>query len=274
MTNNILIFNRNLVRAHRERAASGIIHHDFIWHECTRRLVERLPDINRRFPLVLDVGAHHGVLAPYLMGINGIEQVVQMESSAALLSQAKGFRVVADEEWLPFAPSSFDLVVSVFSLHWINDLVSSLIQINRVLKEGGLFIMMVPGGETLKELRASFEQAELAVTGGMSPRVSPFIDPREAGSLLTRAGFSEPVTDSEIVNIHYENPMKLLDDLRGSGETNALLARHKGFLRREVLYEAMDYYQQHFAHADGRVNATCEIVTMTGWKAQAKAHAL
>ncbi len=264
-----MIFDRKAVRHHRDRAARTISHSDFLYHEGAQRLAERLPDIKRHFPMVLDLGAHHGIMASYLRGLNGIEHVVQADLSAAMVTQARGMRVVADEEWLPFAEGSFDLVLSVFSLQWINDLAGSLIQINRVLKAGGLFVMMVLGGESLKELRTSFEQAELTIKGGMSPHISPFIDAREAGSLLQRAGFTMPVTDSEILNIHYENPMKLLDDLRGSGETNALLNRQKGGMRRSVLYEAMEYYQTHFAHSDGRVNATCELVTMTGWKADA-----
>jgi ubiquinone/menaquinone biosynthesis C-methylase UbiE len=272
MTNDILIFNRNHVRSHRNRAAGDFAHHDFMFQECAKRLAERLPDFNKRFPMVLDIGAHTGALSQYITGLNGIEHIAHADISQSMVAQAKGLRVVADEEFLPFAVNSFDLVLSVFSLHWINDLPGALIQLNRVLKPDGLFMMMVPGGETLKECRASFEQAELAATGGMSPRISPFIDAREAGSLLTRAGFVEPVTDSDIINVHYENPMKLLDDLRGSGESNALITRHKGCLRRDVLYAAMEYYQKHFAHADGRVNATCELVTMTGWKPADKPH--
>ena len=270
MTNDYLIFNRQRVRRRRNRAAATYIHSDFIFRECAERLVERLPDIKRTFPLVLDLGAHQGQLSDYLGGTNGIEHVVQADYSQAMIEHAKGARLVADEEFLPFAEGVFDLVLSVFSLHWINDLPGTLIQINRVLKPGGLFIAMMPGGETLKELRASFEQAELAETGGISPRVSPFVDARDGASLLQRAGFALPVADSEILHIHYENPMKLLDDLRACGETNALITSQKGCLRRAVLESAMDYYQQHFAHADGRVNATCEIVTMTGWKPDAK----
>jgi len=229
MTHNHLIFNRIRVRSHRDHAAATFAHSDFLFRECAVRLADRLPDINRTFPMALDLGAHNGLLAEYMRGLNGIEHVVQADVSRTMITQAKGLRVVADEEFLPFAPASFDLVLSVFSLHWINDLPGTLIQINRILKPGGLLMMMVPGGETLKELRQSFEQAELAETGGMSPRISPFVDARAGGSLLQRAGFTLPVADSEIVTIHYENPMKLLDDLHACGETNALMTSHKGF---------------------------------------------
>jgi NADH dehydrogenase [ubiquinone] 1 alpha subcomplex assembly factor 5 len=151
-------------------------------------------------------------------------------------------------------------------LHWVNDLPGTLIQIQRALKPGGLFLASLPGGETLKELRQSFEQAEISVSGGVSPRISPFIDVKDAGSLLQRAGFSEPVTDSEILTISYENPMKLLRDLRGMGESNALLSASKAFSKRSWFSAAMDYYRQQFSTLNGLLPATFEIVTLTAWK--------
>ena len=252
MTTNPLIFNPKRVHQHRLRAASTFAQSDFLYREGAQRLVDRIADIKRVFPAALDLAAYCGLLAPYIQGVNGITQVT---------SHAVG------EEFLPFPPESFDIVCSPFSLHWINDLPGILIQINRLLKPGGLFTAMLPGGETLKELRASFEQAELAQMGGISPHISPFVDTRDAAGLLQRAGFSMPVADSELINIHYEHPMKLLEDLRNTGETNALITSSKTFMRRSVFHGAMEYYQQHFSNESKRVNATFEIVTMTGWKA-------
>jgi NADH dehydrogenase [ubiquinone] 1 alpha subcomplex assembly factor 5 len=263
------IFNRHRVRQHRQRAAGALASCDFLYREVAARMADRLPDIRRPFPLALDLGCHNGFLADYLQGMGGIETLVQADISENMVRHAPGLRVVADEEWLPFADNRFDLVMSVFSLHWINDLPGTLIQINRILKPDGLFLAMVPGGETLKELRQSFEQAEIGISGGISPRISPFIDVRDAGSLLQRAGFSMPVTDSEVVTVSYETPLKLLDDLRGMGETNALLTSSKSCIRRSVLFGALDYYQKHFGDQNKRVNATFEIVAMTAWKPDA-----
>ncbi len=269
MSHPALIFDRNRLRQHRDRASATISHSDFLFRECARLLADRLPDINRTFPRVLDLGAHHGYLHEYISHMNGIEWMVQADLSARMITHAKGARVVCDEEFLPFADASFDLVTSVFSLHWINDLPGTLIQINRMLKPGGLMMVMLPGGKTLMELRQSFEHAELAITGGLSPRVSPFVDTRDGAGLLQRAGFTSPVADSDTLNIHYDNPLKLVEDLRASGETNTLLASAKGCMRRSIFDAAMDYYQEHFAQANGKVTASCEVVTLTGWKKDA-----
>jgi NADH dehydrogenase [ubiquinone] 1 alpha subcomplex assembly factor 5 len=209
---------------------------------------------------------HHGILSQQLEGMNGIRTLVQCDLSHAMLSHAQGLRVVMDEELLPFADNSADLVVSAGSMHWINDLPGALIQVRRILKPDGLFLAVLPGGETLRELRESLTEAELALYGGVSPRVSPFIDVRDAGSLLQRAGFDMPVSDSELLTVHYADPMQLLYDLRAMGETNAMLAAGKSIPKRELFARAMELYRQRFPAGDGRVAASFELVTLTGWK--------
>lgn len=263
MTNPI-IFDRNVVRRHRDRAAASVGGHPLL-AEIAERLCDRLSDFTRPFPVALDLGAHDGVVGDTLAGRGGIQVVVQADLSCAMLEETSGYRVVADEEFLPFAENTFDVVLSAWSLHWVNDLPGALIQIRRVLKKDGLFMAVVPGGETLKELRAAFEQAEMAATGGISPRVSPFVDVRDAGALLQRAGFSMPVADSEMLVAEFDSPLELLTDLRDIGETNALLTRQKHFMRRKVLLSALDLYADRFADSNG-VPATFELVTMTGWK--------
>lgn len=271
MTQPQKLFDRTRVRAHRNRAALGFAQYDFLLRELAARMADRLPDIRRIFPTVLDLGAHNGVLAEYLGEHSGIQTLIQSDLSHASITEAPGLRLVADEEFLPFAQASFDLILSVCSLHWVNDLPGTLIQIFRMLKPGGLFLAMLPGGQSLKELRESFEKAEIMVTGGLSPRISPFVDVKDAGALLQRAGFTLPVTDSETLTISYDNPLKLLADLRGMGESNAMLAGIHHFTRRSVIFTALEYYQRQFADADGRVPATIEIVTMTAWKPDATA---
>lgn len=262
------LFNRARLLAHRERASADFSQYDFLLRELAARMADRLPDIKRQFPVALELGAHNGLLAEYLDPAAGIQTLIQTDLSGKLITHATGLRVVADEEFLPFAHAKIDLVLSVFSMHWINDLPGSLAQIFRCLKPGGCFLAMLPGGETLKELRQSFEQAEMSVTGGISPRISPFVDVKDAGSLLQRAGFTLPVTDSELLTISYENPLKLLADLRGMGETNALRTGLPHFTRRSVFYAAMEYYQRNYAQAD-RIPASVEVVTMTAWKPDA-----
>jgi len=146
--------------------------------------------------------------------------------------------VVADEEFLPFAPESFDLVVSNLALHWANDLPGALLQLRQTLRPDGLFLAALLAEETLFELRDSLLAAEIEIAGGASPRVSPFAGLRDLGGLLQRAGFSLPVVDRDRIVVTYDTVMKLFADLRGMGETNAIRERRRHFTARAVVMRA------------------------------------
>lgn len=268
MTSDHSIFDRALVRKRRERAAPGFSSYDFLVREVAERVADRMQDVTRKFPVALDLGCHTGELADILCGRGGIDTLIQADLSPAMARRAGGNghpALAADEEWLPFAPASFDLVVSVLSLHWVNDLPGALLQIRKVLKPDGLFLAAMLGGETLKELRQCLSEAEIEQEGGLSPRVSPFADVRDLGQLLQRAGFTLPVVDADEVPVTYGDPMRLMADLRGMGETNAVALQRKGFTRRATLLDAMARYQANFAGPDGRLPATFQVLTMTAW---------
>ena len=258
-----LLFDRARVRLHRDRAAARLPEHDFLLREVAARMGDRLDDVKRRFPSALILGAHSGQLATLIAP--KVDWLVQADLSSGMIHQAEGPRLAADEEFLPFADNSFDLILSCCSLQWVNDLPGALIQIRKALKPDGWFLAALPGGQTLKELRDSLERAEQKVSGGLSPRVSPFVDVKDAGSLLQRAGFTLPVVDSETLNVRYLNPLELLRDLRGGGQTNSMLQGKKGMAPRTLIYETINDYLQ-LAGTDGRVPATFELVTLTGWK--------
>jgi SAM-dependent methyltransferase len=264
-----MIFDRGQIRRQRDRAAEGLAGYDFLLRDVADRLADRLPDVKRRFPLALDLGCHSGQIARVLGGRGGIETLVQSDLSAAMAARAGPLAVVADEEFLPFAARSFDLVISNLSLHWVNDLPGSLVQIRHVLKEDGLFLASLFGGETLRELRQCLLEAELAEEGGAGPRVSPFADVRDAGALLQRAGFALPVVDVDTITVTYGDAMHLLADLRGMGEANAVAARRKHFTRRATLLRALGLYEDRFSDGNGRLPATFQVLTMTAWRPHA-----
>jgi SAM-dependent methyltransferase len=166
---------------------------------------------------------------------------------------------------LPFAPASFDLVVSGLNLHLVNDLPGALVQIRRALKPDGLFLAAILGGRTLRELREAFTVAESEITGGASPRVIPFADIRDCGALLQRAGFALPVTDADKVDASYATPFDLMRDVRNMGAANMLAARSRKPLSRAVLLRAAEIYAERFSLDNGRVTATFEIIHLTGW---------
>ena len=261
-----LIFDRALHRARLDRAANGYA--GFLKQRAAEDAAERLAAVLKTFPLALDLGARNGAFARALADSDAASRVgavIEADLSNRMLRGRADLRLVADDERLPFRPESLDLVVSLLSLHWTNDLVGALVQIRRALKPDGLFIGALFGRGTLTELRQSLIEAEAEITGGAGLRVSPFADGADAAGLLQRAGFALPVADVETVTVRYSHPLKLMADLRAMGETNALNERARQPLTRPVLARAFEIYLERFGLPDGRIPATFEIVNLTGW---------
>jgi SAM-dependent methyltransferase len=232
-------------------------------------IAERLGDVLRRFPDAAVIGAGGGAYAAALSGRFGVERLVQVdphpEMAARAAAAAPESEVIVADGASFLGEERFDLVVSGGVLHHDNDPVGALVQIGRALKPDGLFVGALAGGRTLHELRASLAEAEIAIEGGVSPRVAPMADIRDLGGLLQRAGFAMPVADCERLTIDYPDAFALMRDLRAMGEANALCARRRSFTRRETLFTAQRLYARHFGRSDGRVEATVEIVFLTGW---------
>jgi len=268
MTTSPLLFDRALLRARLDRAASGFPAAGFLKARAAEDAVMRLEAILREFPVAVDLGARDGAFARALATSDARRKVgllVETDLSERMLEGHGGPRVVADEERLPFGDATIDLAVSTLALHWTNDLVGALIQIRRALRPDGLFVGALFGGATLTELRQALLTAEAELSDGAAMRVSPFADAIDAAGLLQRAGFALPVADVDRVKVRYAHPIALLKDLRSMGETSVLVDRSRKPLTRRVLLRAMELYQERFAESDGRVPATFEIVTVTGW---------
>lgn len=258
------IFDRQLHARRRARAAARYGDYSFLKKIAAEDIALRLSAINRDFPRVLDLGAHDGLMGRVLRSDPLVAPRLGQIISTDLSPAFKPDRVV-DEEALPFEEQSFDLVVSALSLHWVNDLPGTLIQIRRALKPDGLFIGTLLGGRTLTELRQSLLSAEEDIRGGAASRVSPCLDAIDGAGLMQRAGFAMPVADNDARTVRYAHPLRLLQDLRGMGETAAFANRSVPPLTRRILMRAMDAYAQRFSDADGRVRATFEFVTLSGW---------
>ncbi len=275
------VFDRALIRRRLARAlAEG--GEDFLSARVAEDLRERLSVVRRDFRRVLDLGTPRPDVAAMLAGTLPEAEITRMAPvpAAGTLPEAEITRmaavpaagdagrrreVVGDEERQPFAPASFDLVVSCLSLHAVNDLPGALVQVRRALKPDGLFLGCLFGGGTLGELRQALSIAESEVAGGASPRVAPFSDLRDLGGLLQRAGFALPVADVEPLTVRYGTLFRLFSDLRAMGATNALTLRHKAPLRRAILMRAGEVYAARFADADGRLRASFDLVWLSGW---------
>lgn len=250
MSDSYQIFDRALVRRRKaaRRAPDPDTH--YLHAEAAEGLREKLLDINRDFEDVLAIG-------PFL----GPDVFRTPPKRIVRAGEALDF----DEEALPFAERSFDLVISNLSFHWINDLPGALLQMQKTLKPDGLLLAVMFGAETLSELRMSLLEAEAEVRGGASPRVSPFADVRDAGNLLQRAGFAMPVADTETLTVSYEHPLNLMKDLKRMGEGNALIERRKAFTGRKTMMRACDIYMDTFADQEGRARATFQLLYLTGF---------
>ncbi len=252
------IFDRHAVRLHRDRAARTVALVEDLLRDMAERLLDRLDDTTARFTQALDVGGR-GVVAP-LLRARGLD-VVSADLSPRMAARNAGPSVAADEERLPFGPGAFDLVVASLSLHWVNDLPGALIQLRLALRPGGLFLASVPALGTLGALRAALTDAEAALRGGASPRVSPFPDLRDLAGLMQRAGFELPVVDVEDVALAYADPLAILRELRAAGEANAVALRDRKTPPRTLFPAAL----LALTKADGRAPASLRLGTMTGW---------
>ena len=278
MAGTMQLFDRALLCVRRQRLArrmlaepTGCTVPDFLMSHAIDDVADRLSMIQREFKRAIVIGGHHGLMAQRLAEI-GVADVTQTETSAEISNLAgddgdKINRLVADEEALPFEGRSFDLAVAVLSLQYVNDLPGALAQIQRLMVPDGLFVAVLLGGQTLTELRQTMLAAEAELRDGASPRVMPMVDVRDAGGLLQRAGFALPVTDAEALNVTYASALDLMQELKAMGATNVLAERSKVPVTRGLLLRASELYAE--AHpaddGDGRVRATFELVTMTGW---------
>ncbi|CUH46749.1 methyltransferase domain-containing protein [Ruegeria atlantica] len=234
------LFDRQVLTRHRARAKDEAL---FLHRAAVDEVQDRLSMVNKTFtaPAIVTPFAH-------------IWQDV-----------LPGTRIVADDEVLALTPSAHDLVIHAMALHWANDPVGQLIQCRRALRPDGLLLVVCLGGETLHELRAALGQAEIEVTGGLSPRIVPMAELRDLGGLLQRAGFALPVADTARLTAEYRDMQHLMHDLRAMGETNSLSGRMKQPTKRQVFTRAQQVYADNFSTPAGRLAATYELICLTGW---------
>jgi len=229
-----------------------------ILQDAANRLLDRLDDTTRRFTHALDLGGR-GVIAPALRA-RGID-CLSTDLSARVAGLSGLPCLAMDEERLPFAPGSFDLVIANLSLHWVNDLPGCLIQLRSALRQDGLLLASIPIRDTLGPLRRALAEAELELRGGAAPRISPLPDLQDCAALLQRAGYALPVVDAEEITLLYQNPTALLRDLRCAGESNAMALREKNFAPATLFARALS----ELPTQSGHVPMVLRMAMLTGW---------
>ena len=243
-----------------ERPVSGA---DFLMRRIAGDFADRLDAVERKFAKAAALFCQTSAAFDAIGASGKAADIVRVEADSMFLGQEPG--MVAPPETVPFAPESLDLAVSLLSLQAMNDVPGMLAQIRRALRPDGLFLGAFAGAGTLAELRESLLAAETELYGGVSPRVAPFPDVRDAGGLLQRAGFSLPVADVEPVVVRYDTLYSLMADLRAMGETSPLVDRPRRPGTRKLFSRAAEIYAERFADPDGRIKASFSIVWMSGW---------
>ena len=246
MTSPPALFDRKVLWRQRARALDSPDSAWFLHEVAAKQVQERLAEINRQFTNPVIVGWRAEAWTSYL------------DFSA---------QCVPDNETLDLKENSADLIIHALGLHWSNDPVGQLIQMNQALKPDGLMIAVMFAGDTLSELRDCLGRAEVDIEGGLSPRIAPMGDLRSLGSLLQRSGFALPVADSQKIDVSYQTGVHLMRDLRAMGETNCLTARRKTVLRHDTFQSCLDLLGASFSDQDGRIATTFELAFLTGWAA-------
>ncbi|WP_295188549.1 methyltransferase domain-containing protein [uncultured Brevundimonas sp.] len=254
------IFDAVRRQARLVRSAARFPQADFLHARAAANAAESLEAILRDFPVAVDLSSRPGVFDAAVRSSDAAGRVGSVQTPVSLAQRA-----APGAEALPLADASTDLIVSLLTLHWANDLPGALAQIRRALKPDGLFIGTLFGAGTLKELRAVLTEVELEERGGAQARVSPFADGYDGAALLQRAGFALPVSDVDRFTVRYTGLFALISDLRAMGETNVLHGPVRPLSRR-IVARAAALYAERYGLDDGRIPATFEIIHLAGWK--------
>jgi len=261
------LFDRNLLRQRRGRVASEFGNYNFLAKRALSDIADRIASVTRDFEHAAILGGGPGALPEDAESLlrEKVGWLCQSDLSPPIAARIGLPALALDEERLPFATESLDLVLAPWGLHWTNDLPGALVQINHTLRPDGFFACAMPGGSTLTELRQSLMAAESELAGGVTARVSPLAGTFDMAALLQRAGFAMPVADVDRVTVRYDNIFALMADLRGMGETSVLGDRSRKPATRTLFTRAGQIYAERFSDPDGRIRATFEIIHAAGW---------
>ncbi len=259
------LFDSALIHRNREQAARNAkADAGFLLDIVATELAERLAVVERRFEQAVELHGMDGRTAKACFETGRIAHIHRVETSDTFAQPGETI-TPSPIEHLPLSEQSVNLLLSPMALHLANDMPGLLIQMRRALKPDGLLLAAVPGAGTLAELRDVLLSAEVDVSGGASPRVMPFADVRDMGSLLQRAGFALPVVDTEDYTVRYDSILPLMRDLKAMGMANPLLARSRKPLNRTIFMRAAELYNERYSDPDGRIRATFSIIYISGW---------
>ncbi len=280
------LFDRKLLKQNRARSIQDFANHNFLYHEIAKEIIENLqflPQFQQNsLNFGLEIGARDGFLSKQLIDRKICQKMLKMDiidfakinpnsiKNDQITTKNGVFEsnldILADDEFLPFKEKIFDLVISNLNIHHVNLMPQFLLQSHIMLKKNGVFMASFFGDENLPELHQTIFETEQQLYGGVSPRMIPTIDVKTAANLLQKAGFVNTVSNVEFIDLVYQNPLKLLQDLQKMGQGNILNARSRRFFSRRFLERLIYNYQQNHSLSNGSIKATFAIVVVSGFK--------
>ncbi len=250
------IFDRKRRRIVRDRAYVRAKGDDFFSQIMAEEILQRLDVVKRTFQRALIIGLPATMLGTELRS-RGMT-VVFADSSARLAKALGG--VICDDDRLPFADHSFDLIINIGSLDTVNDLPGALVLIRRILIPDGLMLAALLSAESFPSLKSVIMEAE---NDQVSAHIHPQIDVRTAGDLVARAGFTMPVADSDHLHLKYKGLPRLIADIRDAGGSN-IMSRRVSAIRRDVYRRIRSLFQARSGH-DGKFAETVTILYLCAW---------
>lgn len=258
--------SKQKIRRAFDRAAESYDDAAVLQKEVCIRLLEKLEYIRLSPQMILDAGVGTGEAVTPLLKRYKKSRLIALDLSERMLAKASTHRgllrkpelVCADIEKLPFGDNNFELIFSSLTLQWCNDMHATFRDLLRVLKPGGLLLFTTFGPDTLKELRACWQQIDDAV------HVNQFADMHDIGDGLLQAGFADPVMEAETITVNYGSVDKLMSDLRAIGANVTAKGGRPGLTAPSVLNRLRQAYEAY------RVNellpASYEVVYGHAWK--------
>lgn len=222
------IFNRSLLKTHRDNAARNIKDHDFLLQLSSNQLFDHINALRTSYDRIIELGARDGILTKKLMNQYQNSYILSADISASMLKNNPAkHKIILDEENIAPNLKDFDLVTSVLNAHWINDLPTFFKNIKKILKPGGIVVLSLFGGSSLKNLRTILLESEIATKSSNSPHISPFVLASDLYKILQYAGFSFIVVEDDNIEVEYDNPIALMRELKNMAESNKLFASNK-----------------------------------------------
>ena len=264
----IKIFDIKSTIISKNNAAKNWGNHNFIFKECAKNIIEKTQELGKKFDNILLITSDFNDLLNEMQNIQFKKITIlsqYQELNKGKKEEEKKIKRIS-KLFEPFnLDEKFDLIICHLSLHRINDVIKFSSDLKKNLTVNGALVCSYFGGKSLIELRDSLIKTDEYLKKAFYQRVIPYIDMIDAGNIFSKAAFTEIVSDKTTYKIKYSNFNKLLNDIKGVGESNCLTERNKGLMTNNFLNTLEKIYLKNFKDFDKNFIVTCEVISLTMW---------